>query len=435
MSESRAIRILPALLLLAAAQTAGAGVRIEHWTTQSGARAYFVETHALPIVDVSVEFTAGSAYDPSERAGLGQLTLSLLKGGSARFSEADVDRRLADAGAQLRDNFDLDRAGFALRTLSSDIERAAAADTLADILQAPRFANDVFEREKARAIANAAEAETQPDKIAEKRLYALMYPGHPYGWTATPASLGAITREDVERHYHARYVAAGAAVTIVGDLSVDAAKALAEQLTSRLARGAETVLPPPGPTGPREVVRVAHPSAQSHVLLGEAVMSRDDPDYFPLLVGNYILGGGGFASRLMTEVRSKHGLAYSVYSYFYPFARRGPFEVGLQTRRDQANEALKRVQGVIAEFVARGPTGAELKAAKQSLVGGFPLRIDTNRKLLEQLAVIAFYRLPLDWLDIYPKRVEAVTLEQIRDAFARRVPPEKLATVIVGAAD
>jgi zinc protease len=164
-----------------------------------------------------------------------------------------------------------------------------------------------------------------------------------------------------------------------------------------------------------------------------AVLSRDDPDYFPLLTGNYILGGGGFASRLMTEVRSKHGLAYSVYSYFYPYAERGPFQVGLQTRRDQANEALKRVQGVISEFVARGPTEAELRAAKKSLVGGFPLRIDTNRKLLEQVAVVAFYRLPLDWLDTYPARVEAVTLDQIRTAFTRRIDPKKLDVVVVGA--
>src|SRR5262249_8649992 len=150
----------------------------------------------------------------------------------------------------------------------------------------------------------------------------------------------------------------------------------------------------PTPPAAGETVRVAFPSTQSHVLLGEAVLTRDDPDYFPLLVGNYILGGGGVASRLMTDVRSKHGVAHSVYSYFYPFSGRGPFQVGLQTRRDQADEALKRVQGVIAEFIERGPTAAELKAAKQSLVGGFPLRIDTNRKLLEQLAVIAFYRLP-----------------------------------------
>jgi zinc protease len=431
----RTVLRVATILLLAATLPVEAEVRIQHWTTQSGARAYFVETHALPIVDVSVEFAAGGAYDPPERAGLGQLTLTLLKGGSALYSEAEVDRRIADAGAQLHDNFDLDRAGFALRTLSSEAEFNLAMDTLADLVQSPRFATDIFEREKARAIANAAEAETQPDHVAEKRLYALMYPSHPYGLTATPATLGTITRDDVERHYRRLYVAGGASIAIVGDLSLDAAKALGERLSSSLAKGSEVAIPPPAPPGPGQTVRVAFPSTQSHVLLGEAALARDDPDYFPLLMGNYILGGGGFASRLMTDVRSKHGLAYSVYSYFYPYAQRGPLQVGLQTRRDQADVALKRVKDVITEFAARGPTQRELEAAKKSLVGGFPLRIDTNRKMLEQLAVIAFYRLPLDWLDSYPARLQAVTLEQVRAAFARRIDPGKLAIVVVGAPD
>jgi zinc protease len=429
------MRLALGLLVLTVALPVEARVQIEHWTTQSGARVYFVETHALPIVDVSVEFAAGSAYDPRELAGLGRLTLTLLKAGSARFSDADVDRRIADAGAQLRDNFDPDRAGYVLRTLSSEAERKVAVDTLADVLQSPRFAGDVFEREKARAIANEAEAQTQPDHLAEERLYALMYPSHPYGSTAKPATLSAITLEDVRRHYRAHYGAAGAVVTIVGDLSPDAARTLAEELTSRLEKGGEGKVPPVGPPRPGETVRVAHPSTQAHVLLGVAALARTDPDYFPLVVGNYILGGGGFVSRLMTEVRSKHGLAYSVYSYFQPLAQSGPFQVGLQTRRDQANEALKLARDVIADFVERGPTQAELDAAKKSLVGGFPLRIDTNRKLLEQLAVIGFYNLPLDWLDEYPARLKAVTLAQVRKAFALRVDPARLATVVVGASD
>ena len=215
-----------AALLAVVALPVQAGVRIEHWTTQSGAHAYFVERHGLPIVDVSVEFAAGGAYDPPERAGLGQLTLTLLKGGSARYSETDVDRRLADAGAELRDNFDLDRAGFALRTLSSQGEFNLAVDTLADILQSPRFAPEIFEREKARAVANAAEAETQPDHVAEKRLYALMYPSHPYGLTATPATIGTITRDDVERHYRNLYGSSGTAVTIAAIVARPAATAL-----------------------------------------------------------------------------------------------------------------------------------------------------------------------------------------------------------------
>jgi zinc protease len=428
-------RILWLCLFFTLSLPADARVEIRHWVAQSGARVYFVETHALPIVDVAVEFSAGSAYDPRDRAGLGRLTLAMLKAGSARYSEVETGRRIADSGADLRSSFDVDRAGFSLRVLSSEAERTRAMETLAEMLQAPRFPAEALERERARAVANAREGETQPDRIAEKRLYALIYPAHPYGFSASPETLAPINREDVERHYRLHYGSTRAVVTIVGDIDRVAAQALAESLTSRLAPGADSALPPVTPAPGGEVARIAHPSAQSHVVLGLAALSYGDPDYFPLLVGNHILGGGGFVSRLTKEVRSRQGYAYSVYSYFRPAAREGPFLVGLQTRRDQANDALKRTLELVAEFVARGPTAAELAAAKKSMMGGFPLRYDTNRKVLDQVAAIGFYRLPLDWLDAYPAKVQGVTLAQVRDAFERRVVPAKLSIVVVGAPD
>ena len=428
-------RALWLLVTLAAAAPAEAGVKIDHWTTESGARVYFVESHALPIVDIAVEFAAGSAYDSREQAGLARLTLAMLKTGSSRYSETEASRRIADTGAQLRENFDLDRAGFALRSLSSEVERKAATQTLADMLQAPLFPAEAFEREKASAIANAREAETQPDRVAERRLYALMYPAHPYGFSETPDTLASIRREDIERHYRSSYGAARAVVTIVGDLDRDAAKALAEELTSRLSKGTDPALPPVAALPAGATLRVAHPSTQSHVLLGTAALTRADPDYFPLFVGNYSLGGGGFMSRLLREIREKRGYAYSAYSYVRPYEREGPFLVGLETRRDQAREALELARAVVVEFVKHGPTEAELKAAKKSLVGGFPLRIDTNRKILDQVATIGFYRLPLAWLDEFPARVEGVTLAQVKSAFARRIDPEKLSIVVVGAPD
>src|SRR5712692_4135372 len=217
------------LMTLAVAAPADARVKIDHWIANSGARVNFVESHALPIVDVAVEFAAGSAYDSREQAGLARLTLAMLKAGSSRYSEIEASRRIADAGAQLQENFDLDRAGFALRSLSSEAERKTAAQTLADMLQSPLFPAEAFEREKARAIANAREAETQPDRVAERRLYALMYPAHPYGFSETLDTLASIAREDVERHYRNCYGSARAVVTIVGDLDRGAAKALAEE--------------------------------------------------------------------------------------------------------------------------------------------------------------------------------------------------------------
>ncbi len=428
-------RVLWISTILAVSAPAGAGIKIDHWIAQSGARVNFVESHALPIVDVAVEFAAGSAYDSREQAGLARLTLAMLKAGSSRYTEIEASRRIADAGAQLQENFDLDRAGFALRSLSSEAERKSATQTLADMLQSPLFPAEAFEREKARAIANAREAETLPDRVAERRLYALMYPAHPYGFSETPDTLASIRREDVERQYRNYYGSARAVVTIVGDLDRDAAKALAEELTSRLSKGTESALAPVATLPAGATLRVAHPSTQSHVLLGVAALTRADPDYFPLFVGNYSLGGGGFMSRLLREVREKRGYAYSAYSYFRPYEREGPFLVGLETRRDQAREALALARSVVGEFVKHGPTEAELNAAKKSLVGGFPLRIDTNRKMLDQIAVIGFYRLPLDWLDEFPARVQGVTLAQVKSAFARRIDPEKLSIVVVGAPD
>ena len=177
---------------------------------------------------------------------------------------------------------------------------------------------------------------------------------------------------------------------------------------------------------------VEHPSTQAHILLGAPGMRRGDPDYFALWVGNYILGGGGFNSRFTREVREKRGLSYSVYSMFSPYRASGAFTIGLQTRRDRADAALDVVRATLREFVADGPTQAELEAAQQNIIGGFALRVDSNRKILDYLAVIGFYGLPLDWLEQFPQRVSAVTVEQVRDAFRRRIDPERLATVVVG---
>jgi zinc protease len=173
-------------------------------------------------------------------------------------------------------------------------------------------------------------------------------------------------------------------------------------------------------------------SAQAHVLIGQPGYKRSDPDYFPLVVGNYILGGGGFVSRLTEEVRQKRGLSYSVYSYFAPGMHAGAFTLGLQTKPEQAAQAVQVSRDVLRRFVAEGPTPAELKAAKDFLVGGFALRIDSNRKLLDNLANIAWYDLPLDYLDTWTKQVEKVTAADIKAAFARKLQPDRMVTVVVG---
>jgi zinc protease len=421
-----------ALVLGAFATLAQAGPRIEHWTVPSGARVFFIESRVVPIVDVQVDFAAGGAYAPADKAGLAGLTRGLLDSGAGDLDEEKIADRLADIGAILGGGADQDRASVSLRALSSAREREAAVELMRLVLQQPSFPADVLAREKARTIAGIREADTRPASIAAKRFAAALYPSHPYGQVPTAESVENISRDDLLAFYRAHYGARRAVVSIIGDLSRNEAEALAQRLTAGLPDApAEDSLPDTALPA-RSTVRVDHPATQAHIQLGLPAVRRGDPDYVPLFVGNYILGGGGFVSRLMKEVREKRGYAYSVYSYFQPQKQPGPFQVGLQTKREQAGKALKVVEDVLAEFLARGPSEEELRAARRNLADGFPLRIDSNRKLLEYLSVIGFYGLPLTYLDDFPRKVEAVTAADIRAAFARHVKPEHFVTVIVG---
>jgi zinc protease len=424
-------KIVIASLLGALATLAQAGPKIEHWTAPSGARVFFIESRVVPIVDIQVDFAAGGAYAPEGKAGVAGLTRGLLDMGAGELDEEKIADRLADIGARLGGAADQDRASVSLRSLSSPREREAAIELMRLVLHQPAFSAAVLEREKARTIAGIREADTRPASIAAKRFAAALYPAHPYGRVPTAESVEKVTRDDLVAFYTAHYGARRATVSIIGDLSRGEAEAIAQRLTAGLPDAPEKVSLPDTALPVRDTVRVEHPATQAHIQLGLPTVRRGEPDFFPLLVGNYILGGGGFVSRLMKEVREKRGYAYSVYSYFQPQRERGPFQIGLQTKREQAREALTVVEEVLAEFLARGPSEEELKAARRNLADGFPLRIDSNRKLLEHLSVIGFYNLPLTYLDDFPRKVEAVTAADIRAAFQKHVRPEHMVTVIV----
>jgi zinc protease len=423
-------------LVLLFSGIAHAGLPIQHWLSANGARVYFVESHGLPLLDVSIEFDAGTRRDTAEKSGLANLTSHMLDLGAGGLSEEDISRRLADVGAQLGATIDPDRAGMALRTLSSTRERTQALNLMATILQQPDFPAAALEREKVRVVAALQEEDTQPGPIGQKAFQAALYGTHPYALPGAGkvATVSLLQQRDVRDFFRRHYVSESAVIAIVGDVSRAEAASIAEQLSAGLPRadGALPPLPEVTPLPRAESAHLPHPASQSHILLGMPGMSRKDADYFPLFVGNYILGGGGFASRLTDEVREKRGLAYSVYSYFMPLAQPGPFQIGLQTKRDQESEALKITLATLHHFVAAGPTAAELRHAKQNLIGSFPLRLDSNRKILGYLSLIGYYKLPLDYLDQFVKNVDKVTLAEVNSAFKRRIDPEKMVTVIVG---
>jgi zinc protease len=421
---------------MALAQAASALLPIQTWETKRGARVYFVENHDLPMLDVSVDFPAGSGFDTREKNGAASMTNNLLRLGAGGMDENAIALRLADVGAQYGGRLDTDRAGVGMRMLSSKRERDASLDVLVRVLTQPEFPAPVLEREKARLIAGLKEADTKPDTIAVRTFNRLVYPNHPYGLRSSGEieTVSKLTREDLAAFHKRFYAADRAIVAITGDVTRDEAAAIAESLTTPLpsSEGGAPVLPPATEPAKPESRWITHPATQSHIMLGSVGIRREDPDYFPLFVGNHILGGGGFNSRMTDEVRQKRGLAYSAYSYFAPLLREGPFVIGMQTKGEQAREALTIAQKTLADFVANGPTAKELAAAKKNIVGGFPMRIDSNRKIHEYLAVIGFYRLPLTYLDDFTKRVEAVTADQIKAAFQKRVHPDRMITVVVG---
>lgn len=424
-----------ALLCGLLALPAQAALNIQSWQTGQGARVVFVENHDLPILDVSTDFAAGTAYDRKGQYGVARFARLVMGLGAGTWSEKDIAERLADVGATLGGNLDGDRASFELRTLSSQAEREQALATLTAILQKPNFPKPVIEREKARAIAALKEARTQPEVIGAEAFQQAIYGDHPYASASriTEKDLARLQRVDLVDFYRRHYRARNLSIAIMGDASRSEAEAIAERLAKGLPEGEPTPALPPVKTKAEGKVQVLpHHATQSHLFMGLPGLKREDPDYFPLLVGNYVLGGGGFDSRLMKEIRQKRGLAYSTYSYFSPMGELGPFQIGLQTKRESTDEAVRVARETLQRFIEEGPSEEELTQAKNNMIGGFPLRLDSNKKILGYLSVIGFYRLPLDWLDTYMGHVAAVTREDIMQAFRRRVPLSALQTVIVG---
>lgn len=423
---------------LALSGAALAAPRIQAWTLGNGARIYFVESRELPMLQLTAAFDAGAARDIPPTNGLAMLVNTILKDGAGNLDADEIAAAFDDVGAEYSTDLQRDMALISLRSLSYPAQLDPALRVFAQILCNPSFANRSLERERERALVALRQSDQSPGQLADRIFYRALYGNHSYALNpgGSTSGLKAVTRADVEA-FHARYyVGANAVLGMVGNASPAAAHRIAERVLGCLPRGAAPTPIPPVPENGRTtaeaVTHVRFPSLQSHIRMGEVGMTRTDPDYFPLFVGNYILGGGGLVSRLADEVREKRGLSYNVYSYFLPLRAKGPFVLGLQTRAAQSDQALAVIRATLARFVAQGPSAAELAAAKKNLVGGFPLRIDSNRKIAEYLAVIGFYDLPLDYLDRFAPRVEAVTVSQIRDAFRRRVHPGNVITVIVG---
>lgn len=421
------------LVVLTSLGVAHAGPTIQSWETDEGAKVMFVAAPDLPMVDVRVVMDAGSARD-GDTPGLAQFTNAMLSEGAGPWDADALALRLEEQGIELGSGSLRDMAWVSLRSLTEPRVLDVALESAAAVVAEPRFETSAIERIRQQMQIALRQAQQSPGSIAKKRFFRTLYGDHPYAHPpgGEEASLAAITRDDLRGFHQRFYVASNAVVSIVGAVNRVQAESIAERVTAGLARGEHAPpLPPPPVASPAEL-REAFPSTQSHVYIGQAGMSRHDPDYFALYVGNHVLGGSGLVSTLGEEVRNKRGLSYSVYSYFSPMRVDGPFLMVAQTKNEQADQALDVMRATLARFVSDGPTEDELEAAKQNLIGGFPLRISSNSKIVEYISMMGFYDYPLDWLDTLTDKLAAVDVEQVRDAFARRINATAGIAVVVG---
>ncbi|CAM3709546.1 M16 family metallopeptidase [Polynucleobacter brandtiae] len=432
-----------AILMLSMLSSAYAILPIEKLDTYKGAQAYLVQTKALPMVDIEISIDAGDRYDPVAKSGLASMAGQLMNYGARSengvLSEAQIADEIADLGANLGISVSGERAILRIRSLSRKDLRDRAVKLASAMLSNPTYDPKILAREKQRMSAAILESETKPESVLERRFRKVLYGSYPLAESPSVKTIANISTDNLQQFHKQFYRGDRMIVSIVGDVTKADAQEIVRSLLQQIPQSGVTIarLPafersPVEPLSQRET-QIPFDSQQAHIAMGMTAVTRNDPDYFPLLVGSYVLGGGGFVSRLMAEVRENRGLAYSVSSYFAPGKDVGIFRAGLQTKNDQSSLAFEVMSSTIAQFIADGPTVVELTAAKDNLINGYPLRIDNNRKLLDNVSSIAWNNLPLDTMETWTGQVQAVTLEQVKTAFQKHLAMDRMKIVILGA--
>ena len=430
-SSSKAIVSLYLMFISAAVN---ATPDIQTWQTENGAKVLFVPATEIPMLDVRIVFDAGSARDAGI-SGLAVLTNGLLTEGAAGKSAKQIAEKFESVGAQIE--YEAARAMElgGVRSLTESRYLSAAIEGLKQVLTQPDFPLNSFQRELNRMKVAVKARQQSPSALAVGAFNKAVFGNHPYAspTSGTKESLEKLTLDDVVNFYKQYYVANNATIVLVGNVERWQAEEIVKAVVSNLPAGEKaSALPEVKPLTEAKKIVIDYPSAQTHIFVGQPGMKRGDKDYFSLYVANHPFGGSGFSSRLVEVIREERGLAYSVYSYFSPLREKGVFAMGMQTKTEQTQQALTLLNQQLKKYVEEGPEKDELAASLSNITGGFPLKIDSNGKLLEYIAMIGFYDLPMDHLDRFIDNVKSVDVKDINDALTRRVHPDRMVTVIVG---
>jgi zinc protease len=410
-------------------------VNVERVTSPGGIEAWLVEDHTVPVVSFEFVFRAGAAIDPAAKPGLSRLAASLLDEAAGDLPNQAFQQRLEDLVSQLGFNATLDAISGSLKTLKQNL--APSAELLRLAMTAPRFDADDVERLRAQLQVSLAQEGEQPHAMAQRAWFSAAFPNHPYGRGSrgTPAGLASVTADDLKIWVKQHLTRDVLVIGVAGDIGPAELAPLLDQVFGGLPQTAERPpVPDAQPADPGALMLIARQLPQSVVLFGKAGIKRSDPDYYAAYMLNHILGGGGFGSRLVEEVREKRGLAYSVSSQLASFDHATVMQAQTATKGATVEETVKLIRAEWARLAKQGPTLEELANAKTYLTGSFPLQLDSTGRIAAMLVSIQVEHLGIDYLDRRNALLEAVTLEQAQRVAQRLFDPAPLSIVVVGPA-
>ncbi|MBF0589209.1 MAG: insulinase family protein [Magnetococcales bacterium] len=411
----------------------GAG-QAHHFTAASGMQVYLVESHAVPMMEVTIMTPGGSQHEPEKKAGLASLTAWMMNEGGGDYTPEAFQERLEFYGIDLSGSAGRDVLELSMTTLSENAEIAWAM--LGDAVLRPRFDQEAFERARRERRAELIKSKERPGSRASKVLYRTLYGEHPYAHpvNGTLASVENLTLEDIKGFFKQTFHGPSMVLSVAGDVTPDQLRGLIDKHLGALDSTPSPIKPPPmaQPSIHGSINHIEMNVPQTTLRIGVVGIDRHDPDFYPMIIMNQILGGGGFTSRLNEEVREKRGLTYGVFSYFSPLTARGPFVIGLETKTSTAAEALKVVHDEIEKMANKGVTDQEMADIKRYLTGSFPLRLDGLGRLSGIWARIGYYKRGLDYLDKWQDRIRAVTRADVSRVARRLLKIPKLHVVTVG---
>ncbi|HZS82462.1 MAG TPA: pitrilysin family protein [Stellaceae bacterium] len=421
------------LCLGLAVSPAARAFTIERVRSPGGIEAWLVEDHSLPIVTLEFSFRGGAATEPKEKLGLARMTTALLDEGAGRLDSGAYQARLEDLASSVAFGASQDYVTGSLRTVTKNVD--AAFDLLRLALTEPRFDAEPLARIRADLIAEVAQRAENPNAVANRVWWRNAFDGHPYArpTDGTAATLAAITVADLKRFAHDRFARDALTIGVVGDVAPEALASLLDKTFGPLpAEAAPAPVAPATAQDAGALLLVKKPIPQSVATFGEPGIKRDDPDWYAAYLDNYILGGGGFSSRLMEEVRVKRGLAYGVYTYLVPLRESGVILGGVATRNDAVAQSIDIIREEWRRMHDDGPTAEELANAKTYLTGSFPLQFDSTGRIAGTLVQMQEDKLGIDFLDKRNALIDAVTLEDAKRVAKRLFDPAQLGFAVVG---